>query len=185
MALTESTIVPLGSEAPAFSLPDTSGKVWRLEDFAGAKALLVVFMCNHCPFVKLLKPALADFGREMQAGGAAMVAISSNDAATHPADAPERMAEDAATFGYGFPYLYDETQEVAKTYGAVCTPDFFLFGPDMKLAYRGQFDESRPGNDTPVTGADLRAALLSVLKGEAPSGDQKPSIGCSIKWKAA
>jgi peroxiredoxin len=185
MALTESTMIPLGSKAPAFSLPDPEGRVWSLDDFEGSKALVVVFMCNHCPFVKHLKPALASFGKELQAKGGAMVAISSNDVSTHPADAPEKMAEDAATFGYSFPYLYDETQEVAKAYGAVCTPDFFLFDGEGKLAYRGQFDGSRPGNDAPVTGADLRAAVEAVLAGASPGSDQKPSIGCNIKWKAA
>lgn len=185
MALTESTMMPLGSQAPGFSLPEPNGKIWSLEDVRGAKALVVVFMCNHCPFVKQLKPALAEFGRELQAKGGAMLAISSNDAESHPADAPEKMAEDAETFGYSFPYLYDETQEVAKAYGAVCTPDFFLFDQEGKLAYRGQFDDSRPGDGKPVTGSDLRAAVEALLEGRSPSADQKPSIGCSIKWKAA
>lgn len=185
MVLTQSTIMPLGTKAPDFALPDTAGKVHRLADFADSRALVVVFMCNHCPYVKHLKRALADFAAEMMPRGCAVVAISSNDAEAYPADSPEEMARDVAEFGYPFPYLYDESQEVARAYDAVCTPDFFLFDADRALAYRGQFDASRPRNDEPVTGADLRAAVEAVLSGSSPDADQVPSVGCSIKWKAA
>lgn len=185
MVLTSSTMIPLGTKAPEFELPDTEGKTRRLSDFADARALVVIFMCNHCPYVKHLKEALAAFGREMEAKKVAVVAISSNDITTHPADAPDKMAEDARHFGYTFPYLYDESQEVARTYGAECTPDFFLFDQNRELAYRGQFDASRPGNGVPVSGTDLRNAVNAVLTGNRPSEEQTPSIGCNIKWKAA
>ena len=185
MALTESKMIELGTKAPDFTLPDPSGRLWRLSDFEGGEALLVVFMCNHCPFVKHLKPALAALTREMQPKGLESVAISANDIESHPADAPEKMAEEAEQFGYVFPYLYDESQETARAYGALCTPDFFLFDRERRLAYRGQFDDSRPGDGKPVTGADLRAAIEALLSGQRPSEDQKPSIGCNIKWKAA
>jgi peroxiredoxin len=183
MALEESDMIPLGSDAPDFALPDTAGKLWHLRDFADAKALAVVFMCNHCPYVKHLKAALADFAREAQKQGAAVVAINANDARAYPADAPEKMAEDAKRFGYPFPYLHDESQETARAYGAVCTPEFYLFDGRRKLVYRGQFDDSRPNKGEP-SGADLRAALKAVLAGKAPAGEQKPAVGCSIKWKA-
>jgi len=183
MAQTPSTMIPLGTPAPPFSLPDPSGKVFRLEDFPDAQALLVMFICNHCPFVKHLRQPLADFAKEYQQRGVAIVAINSNDVANYPDDSPEKMAEESRLAGYTFPYLFDETQEVAKAYDAACTPDFFLYDKDRKLVYRGQFDDSRPGSDIPVTGKDLRAALDAVLAGQPVPQDQKPSIGCNIKWK--
>ncbi len=183
MVATASRMLDLGTPAPEFDLPDPSGARHGLGDFAGARALAVAFICNHCPYVKLIKPALARFGRDYADKGLAMVAISSNDVAAYPADAPDKMAEDAVAFGYPFPYLFDEDQSVAKTYGAVCTPDFFLFDADRKLAYRGQFDEARPSNGAEPTGADLRAAADAVLAGRPAPVDQKPSIGCNIKWK--
>jgi peroxiredoxin len=183
MALTPSTMLPLGTAAPDFRLPDTAGKPISLADFRQTPALVVVFMCNHCPYVKHLRAGLAEFGRYCQSRGASMVGISSNDVSTHPDDGPLQMREEAARAGYTFPYLYDESQTVAQAYHAACTPDFFLFGPDLKLVYRGQFDDSRPGNGLPVTGRDLRNALDAVLAGKAVAADQKPSIGCNIKWK--
>ncbi len=184
MALTPSTMLDLGTAAPDFCLPDTEGKTVCLDNFEDAPALLAVFMCNHCPYVKHLRHALADFAGEYQARGLAVVGINSNDVATHPDDSPEKMAREVKSTGYTFPYLYDETQEVAKRYRAACTPDFFLFDKDRRLVYRGQFDDSRPGNDIPVTGKDLRAAVEAVLAGRAAPAEQKPSIGCNIKWKA-
>lgn len=184
MVRTPSTMVPLGTEAPDFALPDTSGRTVRRDDFDGADALLVVFMCNHCPYVKHLKEAIADYAWEYQEEGLAVVAINSNDVESQPEDAPAKMKEDAERHGYPFPYLFDESQEVAKAYGAACTPDFFLYDSDFRLAYRGQFDGSRPGNDEPVTGADLRRATEAVLAGEDPPSEQIPSQGCNIKWKA-
>lgn len=185
MAMTPSTMLPLGTEAPPFRLPDIDGKPISLDAAAGdSKGYLVAFICNHCPFVIHLREALADFGREYQDKGLAMFAISSNDAANYPADSPAKMAEEARQAGYTFPYLYDEDQEIAKAYRAACTPDFFLFNADRKLVYRGQFDASRPGNGAPVTGADLRAAADQVLAGGAvPEEGQAPSVGCNIKWK--
>ncbi len=182
MAQTASTMLELGSAAPDFRLPDSSGKRVSLQDFRDSPALLVVFMCNHCPFVKHIQRPLADLIREFQARGLAAVGINSNDVANYPADAPDKMAEEAARVPYSFPYLYDETQEVAKAYRAACTPDFFLFDADRRLAYRGQFDDARPRNAEPVTGADLRQALEAVLGGQPVRGVQKPSIGCNIKW---
>ncbi|MDG4550220.1 MAG: thioredoxin family protein [Candidatus Contendobacter sp.] len=185
MAQTASTMLPLGTPAPAFSLPEpAAGRVVALADFQNAPALLVIFMCNHCPFVKHIREGLVRFARECQAQGLAIVAISANDVVNYPGDSPAKMAEEARTFGYPFPYLYDETQAVAKAYRAACTPDFFLFDAARKLVYRGQFDGSRPGNSIPVTGADLRAAVDAALAGGPVSSDQKPSIGCNIKWKA-
>ena len=184
MARTPSTMLPLGTKAPDFALVNVDGSTKSLKDFEGAPALVVIFMCNHCPFVKHLADPLAQFAAEYMAKGAAIVAISSNDVASHPADSPEQMVREAEERGYAFPYLYDETQEVAKAYRAACTPDFFLFDGDRKLVYRGQFDSSRPDSGTPVTGADLRAALDAVLAGEKPSEKQTPSIGCNIKWIA-
>ncbi len=183
MVATNSTMLPLGTEAPDFRLPDTvgGGTVAR-DDFAGAPGLLVAFLCNHCPYVRHLRDELARFGRDYQAKGLAIVAVSANDAAAYPDDAPEKMAEEARAAGYPFPYLYDETQEVAKAYRAACTPDFFLFDADRRLVYRGQFDSSRPGHGAP-TGADLRAAADAVLAGRALPAEQRPSIGCNIKWK--
>lgn len=184
MALTPSTMLPLGTPAPQFALPDTSGKTVSLADFKDAPALVVMFICNHCPYVKHLQAALAKFGKEYAAKGAAIIAINSNDAENYPDDSPSRMKEDAKRFGYTFPYLYDATQAVAKAYRAACTPDFYVFGKDRKLVYRGQFDTSRPGNGVPITGADLRAATDAALAATPAPADQKPSMGCNIKWKA-
>jgi peroxiredoxin len=193
MARTPSNMVPLGTPAPAFSLPDTvSGRTVALRDFARSDALLVMFICNHCPYVKHVRAELARLGRDYGVGGSAsrgrsvgIVAISSNDAAAYPDDAPDKMAAEAREAGYTFPYLYDESQKVARAYGAACTPDFFLFDGTMKLAYRGQLDDSRPKVETPlpVTGKDLRAALDAVLRGQSPSANQVASLGCNIKWK--
>jgi peroxiredoxin len=183
MVKTASTMLPLGTKAPAFSLPNVDGKTVSVGDFAGSKGLLVMFICNHCPFVKHLRDALAAFGKEYQAKGLSIVAISSNDVASHPDDSPEKMKEEAKSAGYTFPYLYDESQAVAKAYKAACTPDFFLFDANMALVYRGQFDNSRPGNGKPVTGADLRSAADRVLVGQPPLIEQRASIGCNIKWK--
>jgi peroxiredoxin len=173
----------LGTPAPGFSLPDTTGVQRSLDDFADAPALLVAFWCNHCPFVKHIAGGFVAFAKEYQARGLAVVAISANDVETHPQDSPERMAEEAERAGYTFPYLYDESQAVAKAYGAACTPDFFLYDRDRRLVYRGQFDVARPGLDAPVTGADLRRATDAVLSGDTPDEDQRPSVGCNIKWK--
>lgn len=170
---------------PSFILPDTvSGQTLASRSLAG-QVTVVVFICNHCPFVIHLKSALSRFGQHCVEQGVKMVAVSSNDVASYPADGPEKMAEDAVTFNYPFPYLYDESQEVAKAFDAACTPDFFVFDRDGKLAYRGQFDDSRPGNGKEVTGADLQAAVDALVSGNTPSTDQKPSIGCNIKWKTA
>jgi len=183
MAATPSTMLDLGTSAPDFALPEpATGKTVSLADFKNAPALLVVFMCNHCPFVKHIRSALAEFAREYQAKGLAMVGISSNDVADHPDDSPEKMAQEVKAAGYVFPYLYDEDQSVAKAYQAACTPDFFLFDGEHKLVYRGQFDDSRPSNQLPVSGADLCAAVDAVLAGKPAPADQKPSIGCNIKW---
>lgn len=184
MVMTASTMLPLGTKAPEFSLPNVDGNTVSLADFSG-KGLLVIFMCNHCPFVVHLREALAAFGAEYQEKGLGIVGISANDVATHPDDSPEKMVEEAKAAGYTFPYLYDESQAVAKAYRAACTPDFFLFDGNCELVYRGQFDDSRPGNEKPVTGADLRAACDSVIAGETVSTDQTPSIGCNIKWADA
>ena len=184
MARTLSTMLPLGTKAPAFSLPNVDGKKVSLSDFEGQPALVVMFICNHCPFVKHVAAGLAQLAKDYQSRGAAFVAISSNDAANYPDDSPAKMAEEAKQRGYTFPYLYDETQAVAKAYRAACTPDFYLFDKNQTLAYRGQLDGSRPDSGTPVTGHDLRAALDAVLAGNPVPSDQKPSIGCNIKWKA-
>jgi peroxiredoxin len=178
-----SAMLPLGTKAPQFRLPDPHGKLVSSEDFKGAPALLVVFLCNHCPYVKHVQSTFAALAREYQERGARIVAISSNDVEAFPEDGPEKMAEEIVSAGYTFPYLYDESQEVAQAYRAACTPDFFLFDRDARLVYRGQFDGSRPKNNVPVTGADLRAALDAVLEGRPVSSDQKPSVGCNIKWK--
>lgn len=183
MALTPSTMLPLGSKAPDFSLPDTDGKTVSLADLAGAPALLVVFLCNHCPYVKHVRHELAKLGKDYQNQGVAVVGISSNDVISHPDDSPQLMAKEKAEVGYTFPYLFDETQEVARAYQAACTPDFYVFDRDQTLVYRGQMDASRPGNGIPVTGADLRKALDAVLAGQPVPSDQRPSIGCNIKWK--
>jgi len=184
MALTPSTMLALGTPAPDFSLPDTNGNIVSLSDFAQCEALLVMFICNHCPFVIHVREQLAQLGRDYQAKGVGIVAINSNDVANYPADSPEKMKQDAANAGYTFPYLYDETQGVAKAYRAACTPDFYVFGPGRRLAYRGQLDESRPNSGIPVTGKDLRAALDAVLDGRDVADDQLPSMGCNIKWRA-
>ncbi len=184
MAATPSTMPELGRPAAPFALPDTDGSIVRLEDFEGSPALLVMFICNHCPFVRHLRSDLARLGGEYGSRGVGVVAISSNDAAAYPADGPTEMAREKEDAGYPFPYLYDESQEVAIAYRAACTPDFFLFDADRRLAYRGQYDDSRPGNGLPITGRDLRAALDAVLAGAPAAMDQKPSIGCNIKWKA-
>jgi peroxiredoxin len=175
-------MLPLGTSAPAFSLPDTNGRTVSLADYSG-KPVLVMFICNHCPFVKHVRSGLAALGRDYASKSVGLVAINSNDAIGYPDDSPAKMAEEVQNAGYAFPYLYDETQDVAKAYRAACTPDFYLFDRQHKLAYRGQLDDSRPSNDVPVTGADLRAALDAVLAGKSPAETQKPSIGCNIKWK--
>jgi peroxiredoxin len=183
MAATPSTMLPLGTAAPHFALPDTEGGVVSLDDARGAPALLVMFICNHCPYVIHLREALAALARDYAPRGVAMVGISSNDAERYPQDGPDAMRRVRADSGWDFPYLYDETQRVARAYQAACTPDLFLFGRDHRLAYRGQFDDSRPGNGIPVTGRDIRAALDAVLGGRPVPADQRPSIGCNIKWK--
>lgn len=184
MARTPSTMLPLGTSAPDFKLMNVDGREVELADFAGKPALLVMFMCNHCPFVVHVADELARLSSEYMARGVAVVGINANDTATHPADSPERMVAEAEERGYQFPYLFDETQEVAKAYRAACTPDFFLFDQERKLVYRGQLDDSRPGNGVPVTGKDLRAALDAVLGGKKPAEEQRASLGCNIKWKA-
>jgi peroxiredoxin len=183
MALTPSTMAPLGTPAADFRLPDTDGKAVSLADLADAPALLVAFICNHCPYVKHVREAFARLASEYQGKGVAVVGINSNDPVSHPGDSPEKMREEKAAAGYTFPYLFDSTQEVAKAYRAACTPDFFVFGRGRRLAYRGQMDASRPGNGRPNDGADLRAALDAVLAGREPSPEQEPSVGCNIKWR--
>lgn len=185
MALVPSTMLALGTAAPDFSLPEpVTGETVSLSDFEGAPALLVIFLSNHCPFVKHLADHLARIVAEYQRRGVAVVGINANDITTHPDDSPAKMKEEVARRGYTFPYLFDESQEVAKAYRAACTPDFFLFGAAGRLAYRGQYDASRPSLGVPVTGADLRAAMDAVLAGEVPSAEQMPSVGCNVKWKA-
>jgi len=174
---------PLGMLAPDFSLPDPDGKLHALTDFAGAPVLLVMFICNHCPFVKHIREELARLGSDYQSRGVAIVAINSNDVANYPDDSPAKMKEEARAAGYSFPYLFDESQAVAQAYGAACTPDFFVFDAYRKLAYRGQLDDSRPGNGIPVSGKDLRCALDLLLDGKGVPEPHTPSIGCNIKWK--
>ena len=181
MVKTASTMLPIGTKAPDFSLPNVDGDLITRSRMAD-KPLLVIFMCNHCPFVVHLREALAAFADEYQSRGLAVVGISSNDIEAYPQDGPDQMKEEADSAGYQFPYLFDATQEVAQAYKAACTPDFFLFDADHSLVYRGQFDSSRPGNDVPVTGADLRAACDAVLSNQEVSPDQTPGIGCNIKW---
>ena len=182
---TTSTMLALGTEAPDFSLPDTvSGDVVSLADYSDKKGLLVMFICNHCPYVKHVRQELARLGNDYSNSGLGIVAISSNDIDAYPADSPEAMKTEAETFGYSFPYLYDETQVVAAAYTAMCTPDFFLFDAENRLAYRGRLDESRPDSGIPVTGKELRAAVDAVLAGDSVSDQQLPSMGCSIKWKS-
>ena len=183
MVKTLSTMLPLGTPAPDFSLPDTEGKIVSLSDFRDAPALLVVFMCNHCPYVKHIAQEFAELALEYQKKGVAVVGINSNDWQTFPEDSPQKMAEEVKHRGYTFPYLYDETQQVAKAYRAACTPDFYLFDRDRKLVYRGQMDDSRPGSDVDVTGRDLRIALDAVLAGKPIGENQRPSLGCNIKWR--
>jgi peroxiredoxin len=175
-------MLPLGTKAPDFSLVNVDGQTVSLVDLKGAPALVVMFICNHCPFVKHVADQLAQLGRDYMPRGVAIVAINSNDVANYPADSPEQMVAEAEERGYPFPYLYDETQEVAKAYRAACTPDFFLFDGNQELVYRGQLDSSRPDSGIPVTGEDLRSALDAVLAGKKPSPDQRGSLGCNIKW---
>lgn len=184
MALTPSQMIDLGSPAPAFTLADTvSGKILSLEETKGAAATVIMFICNHCPYVKHINHQLVQMARDYNAKGISFIAISSNDAAAHPDDSPEQMKRVADELHYPFPYLYDESQAVAKAYEAACTPDFFIYDKDLRLAYRGQLDDSRPGNQTPNDGKDVRAALDAILNGDTPSPRQRPSIGCNIKWK--
>ncbi|MBN2133818.1 MAG: thioredoxin family protein [Sedimentisphaerales bacterium] len=183
MAVTPSTMLPLGTPMPHFALPDTRGQTVSPADCNEAEALLVVFMCNHCPFVKHIIDDFVELAKAYQGRGVAVAAINSNDVEAYPDDRPDKMARLAAETGFPFPYLYDATQEVARSYRAACTPDFFLFDKDRRLVYRGQMDDSRPGNDAPITGADLRAALDAVLAGRPVDAEQKPSMGCNIKWK--
>lgn len=180
----QSVMTDLGRPAPDFALPEVeTGQVVKLTDFADAPVLVVVFLCRHCPYVKHIEHQLAEVAREYQAKGVAFVGISANDPEAYPEDAPESLAEQKREVGFPFPYLFDETQEVARAYQAACTPDFFVFDAERKLVYRGRFDETRPGMGEP-TGADLRAALDALLRGEQPSRDQWPSVGCSIKWRS-
>jgi peroxiredoxin len=184
MALTESTMLALGTVAPDFVLTNVvSGDTVRRDDFRGKKALLVLFICAHCPYVKHIEKAIAALGKDYAGQPLGIVAISSNDVTNHPDDSPAGLKKQAETFGFGFPYLYDETQAVAHAYRAACTPDIFLFDADFRLAYRGEFDESRPGSEIPVTGNALRAAIDQALQGEPVPTAQRPSIGCNIKWK--
>ncbi|MFY9745415.1 MAG: thioredoxin family protein [Acidobacteriaceae bacterium] len=184
MSRTESAMLALGTPAPPFALKDVrTNEVHTTASLAGPKGLLVMFICCHCPFVKHVEEQLAQLAVDFRNSGVGFVAISSNDAENYPDDAPASLAEQALKLGFIFPYLYDETQEVAHAYDAACTPDFFLFDSSGKLAYRGQLDSSRPGSDIPVTGRDLRAALKAVIAGEPVTAEQFPSVGCNIKWK--
>jgi len=183
MALTPSNMLPLGTSAPAFSLPSTSGEKVSLSDFDNSPLLMVAFICNHCPFVKHIRTHLASMADEYQPKGVAFVAISSNDIEAYPDDNMENMIKEAAEAGYHFPYLLDENQEVARAYDAACTPDFYLFDQSRSLIYRGQLDNSRPGNDIPVSGEDLRGAMDVALAGGSVPEEQTPSVGCNIKWK--
>ena len=184
MAVESTKDLPLGAPAPDFALPDTvSGRTIRLTDYAASPALLVTFICNHCPYVIHIRPAFVEFAREYQPRGMGLVAISANDPDSHPQDAPEQMALEAKKSGFTFPYLFDRTQQTAKAYHAVCTPEFYLFDSAQRLVYRGRFDASRPNNQVPVTGAELRAAADAVLARRPVPSDQKPSVGCTIKWR--
>lgn len=184
MAAVESTMLELGIEAPYFSLHDVlTGKTVTLDDYKGNRGLLVMFICNHCPYVKMIKQEFVKFATEFMPRGIALVAISSNDVENYPDDSPEKMKEDAEQYGYPFPYLFDESQEIAKAYKAACTPDLFLFDEELKLYYRGQFDDARPKNEIKPSGRDLRKATDSMLAGESSPEKQIPSIGCNIKWK--
>jgi peroxiredoxin len=182
MPETPSTMLSLGTRLPSFTLPDYNGRTFSDTDFRDSPALLVAFICKHCPFVRHIRSEFARFAREYEAKGLKVVAIASNDTTEFPEDGPEGMKQEAEEAGYTFPYLFDEKQEVAKAFRAACTPDLFLFDRDRRLAYRGQFDGSRPKNNVPVTGADLRAAADAVLAGRPAPADQRPSIGCNIKW---
>jgi len=188
VAQTPSTMLELGTKAPNFDLPNHNENTGEdrvtLLDAAGPRGLLVMFICNHCPFVVHVVDELARLGHDAKSHGIGVVAIMSNDTITHPDDAPVRMTAEAESRGYTFPYLFDETQEVAKAYKAACTPDFFVFDNNLNLAYRGQLDDARPGSDEPITGHDLRNAIHAIAEGREPTTDQKPSIGCNIKWKA-
>jgi peroxiredoxin len=183
MVSLETPVCDFGQPAPDFSLPGVDGKTWTRDMCKGPKGLLVMFICNHCPYVKHIQAGLADFGRFCRDKDVPMVAISSNDVTGYPADGPEAMAVEAKQAGYVFPYLYDESQAVAKAFDARCTPDLFIFDRDGKLAYRGQFDDARPKNGLPVTGRDARAAVQALLAGQRPAAEQRASIGCNIKWK--
>jgi peroxiredoxin len=183
LTATLSTMLELGTRAPDFNLPQPDGKRVRLTDYANAEGLIVAFICNHCPFVKHIREELADFAQVYAGRNVALVAINSNDFATYSGDAPEHMQEEIVSFGYTFPYVYDESQQVAKAYRAACTPEFYLFNADRKLVYRGRFDAATPGNNVPVTGEELRGATDAMLAGTTPDLDQKPGIGCNIKWK--
>ena len=185
MVQTLSNMMPLGTVAPEFSLHDTvSGNELSLNSLLGETATVIMFICNHCPFVKHVQNELVRIGQEYPQKGVSIIAINSNDISSYPEDAPEKMKDVAISKGYEFPYLYDETQQVAKAYDATCTPDFFVFDKDLKCVYRGQLDDSRPGNDIPVTGNDLRNALEAIIQGNQIDANQKPSIGCNIKWKS-
>ena len=185
MVQTPSNMMPLGTKAPDFCLSDSvSGNELCLQDLRGEVATLIMFICNHCPFVKHVQSELVNLGNEYPSKGIGLIAISSNDVSNYPEDSPENMKSLALSVGYTFPYLYDETQEVAKSYDAACTPDFYVFNKELKCVYRGQLDDSRPGNNIPVTGKDLRNALDAILNGKAVDADQKPSVGCNIKWKS-
>ena len=183
MSVTPSTMLPLGTLAPPFRLPDTRGEQVSIDDFGEAAGLLVMFICNHCPFVKHVRGEIARMGRDFQEQGLAVVAINANDVESHPADGPAEMAREVERAGYTFPYLFDETQDVAKAYRAACTPEFYLFDRDRRLVYRGQMDGSRPGNDVPVSGRDLRDAVQRLLDGVPIPEEQRASAGCNIKWK--
>ncbi|XLS28075.1 thioredoxin family protein [Flavobacteriaceae bacterium M23B6Z8] len=184
MARTESTMLPLGTLAPEFSLPDTvTGKTVNLQQLKGDKGTVIMFICNHCPFVKHVNKELAQLAKDFENKGIGFIAISSNDVENYPEDSPEKMKINALANDFTFPYLYDETQETARAYDAACTPDFYVFDNDLALVYRGQLDDSRPGNGVPVTGSDLRNAITAVIDNEEVSPQQKPSIGCNIKWK--
>jgi peroxiredoxin len=183
MARTPSTMLPLGTAAPDFRLPDTEGAMVGLADFKNSKALIVMFICNHCPYVKHVRSELAKLGADYQKKGVGVVAINSNDVTKYPDDSPEMMAREKKEAGYTFPYLFDETQKIARAYQAACTPDFYLFDAAKRLVYRGQLDDSRPGNGKPVTGHDLRGAVEALLAGKPVSSSQTPSLGCNIKWR--
>lgn len=184
MALTPSNMLPLGTEAPEFKLPDTvSGEELSLEEMRSEKATVIMFICNHCPYVKHVQKGLVELANDYIPKGVSFIAINSNDVENYPDDSPEHMRMVANELGYPFPFLYDESQQVARLYDAACTPDFYVFDGDMKLVYRGQMDDSRPGNGKPVTGNDIRKALDKVLEGKHVDSEQIPSIGCNIKWK--